>query len=208
MKVPANPPSQFVTDNSHLRSVESALWRIFRTEGPHAGQWNELRHYGPIPRMRFEPHPPPRGMHPNVGVMYAAADPMTALAEVYQRRRVIDRSEGGPTLVSWRPQRSLQLLDLTSNWPVLNGAASSIMMGSKRSTQAWAQVIEARLGDHVDGLYHQSAMTGRPLVTLFTRAERWPSVFPDHVDFSTPIASAGADEIVSKARKVLGYESM
>lgn len=207
MKVPATPPAAFVFDAAHRRRFQSALWRVFRTEGAHALAWNELRRYGPVPGMRFDPHPPPTGMHADSGVMYAATSPHTALGEVYQATRLIDRSVGGATIVAWVPSRPLVLLDLTTNWPVLNGAAASMMMDDKHTTQAWARAIDERHGKDFDGLYHRSSINNEPLVTLFRRARQVAS-FPPRVSFSALLSDTLADELVAQAKKRLGYQSL
>lgn len=206
-KVPATPPDTFVLDEvQHLRSFEGALWRVFRTEGPHAVTWDQLRHYGPVPGMRFDPHPLPTGMHRESGVMYAATRSHTALGEVFQSTRVIDRSMGGATIAAWIPSRTLRLLDLTSNWPVLNGAAAAMMMDDKTTTQAWARAIDQRHGGELDGLYHQSSINSEPLVTLFSRTERVPA-FPARPSLSALLSDTTADEIVARAMWQLGYRS-
>lgn len=205
MKVPATPPDAFDTEPRHLRSYSGLLWRVYRTEGPHAVAWNELRHYGPIRKMRFDPHPPPADYHLDIGVMYAATDALTALGEVYQQRREITRSQGGPALVAWEPSRELVLLDLTTNWPVLNGAAASIMMGPKRYTQAWARAIYERLGGMIDGLWAQSAITNQPSLTLFSRTEVDPA-FENRPSFHAPLWDVTADPIVKYAAEELKYK--
>lgn len=157
--------------------------------------------------MRFDPHPPPTGMHADSGVMYAATSPHTALGEVYQATRLIDRSVGGATIVAWVPSRPLVLLDLTTNWPVLNGAAASMMMDDKHTTQAWARAIDERHGKDFDGLYHRSSINNEPLVTLFRRARQVAS-FPPRVSFSALLSDTLADELVAQAKKRLGYQSL
>lgn len=204
MKVPDTPPASFTTESSHLRRYEGPLWRIYRTTGPHALAWDELRHHGPVPGMRFDPHTLPRGDHPDVGVLYTSTDPTTAFAEVYQQRRIIDRSQGSPMLVGWQPSRALTLLDLTSNWPVLNGAAASIQMGPKRATQAWARAVRDRYVDELDGVWHLSSITGSPLVTLFDRAVRVPS-FPRRTRVHVGLDDVTADALVAFAATQLGY---
>ncbi|MCI4659732.1 RES family NAD+ phosphorylase [Cryobacterium zhongshanensis] len=207
MKVPATPPAAFIIEEKHLRSFRNVLWRVSRTEGPHALAWNELRHFGPVEEMRFDPHPPPADNYPAVGVMYAATRSYTALGEVYQGTHVIDRSMGGATIAAWIPSRELTLLDLTTNWPVLNHAAASMMMDDKANTQPWARAIFERHGDVLDGLYHQSSINNEPLVTLFSRTETIPA-FPRRVSFSTLLSDTNADEIVARAKKKLNYSSL
>jgi hypothetical protein len=209
VKVPAHPPARFTIEPKHLRTYSGVLWRVFRTEGPHALAWNELRHFGPLARMRFDPHPLPlpARTHPDVGVMYAATVPVTALGEAYQRRRVIDRSQGGATLAAWVPSREVTLLDLTTNWPVLNGSAAAMMMGSKTNTRAWARAIHERHGAELDGLYHQSSINNQPVVTLFSRTETLPA-FPARVRFSARLSDAAADGFVLQAANELSYTSL
>jgi len=206
-KVPATPPAKFTLNTEHVRTFQDPLWRVFRTEGPHALAWNELRHYGPAKGMRFDPQPPPAQIYPDIGVMYAATRSFTALGEVFQATRVIDRSMGGATIAAWVPSRSLDLLDLTSNWPVLNGAAAAMMMGSKANTQAWARAIHEQYGDGIDGLYHQSSINNEPMITLFSGTEH-VSAFPTRVSFSALLSDTTADEIVAQATKKLGYSSL
>lgn len=207
MKVPDAPPAEFIFQPAHVRLFDGPLWRVFRTQGPHAVAWNQLRHYGPVPGMRFDPHPPPPGEHRDIGVLYAATLPATALGEVYQATRVIDRSAGGATVASWIPSRELSLLDLTSNWPVLNGAAAAMMMDDKSTTQVWARAICERHGDILDGLYHQSSINNEPLVTLFSRTQSVPA-FPRRLSFSALLSDTTADEIVAQATRHLGYASL
>lgn len=208
MKVPQTPPDRFVLDESlHVRGFGEVLWRVFRTTGPHATTWNQLRHFGPLREMRFDPHPPPAQVYPETGVMYTATWSHTAIGEVFQSTRVIDRAMGGRTIAAWIPSRPLNLLDLTTNWPVLNGAAAAMMMDDKSTTQAWARAIDERFGDELDGLYHQSSINNQPLVTLFSRTERVPA-FPARPSFSALLSDTTADEIVAKAMWELGYQAL
>lgn len=207
MKVPATPPDQFTIEPQHLRTYGGVLWRVYRTSGAHAVVWSELRHFGPVPKMRFDPQPPPPATYPNVGVMYTATGAVTALAETYQQRREITRDQGGAAIVAWQPSRVLTLLDLTTNWPVLNGAAASIMMGPKRHTQAWARAIDERHGGEIDGLYSHSAITNQPVIALFSRTERVPA-FPTRVRFNALLSDVTADYLIELAVEDLDYKSL
>jgi hypothetical protein len=204
VKVPATPPSTLSMEAEHLHvhPKEDTLWRIYRTSGPHALNWDQLRHFGPVKKQRWDPHASPRGDDPDAGVMYAATEPTTAFAEVYQQRRLISRSQGGATLVAWEPERDLTLLNLTSSWPVQNGAASSIMMGDKKNTQAWAREIHVQLGADIDGLYAHSSITGRPVVTLFIRTELQPA-FPSRPSFHALLDDDSVSPYVARAVKDL-----
>ncbi len=137
--------------------------------------------------------------------MYAATDAVTPFGEVYQSLRVISRREGGPAVVAWEPSRELVLLDLTTNWPVLNGASAALMMGEKTHTQTWARAIDFRLGRDFDGLYSLSSITGKPMVTLFSRTERVPA-FPARPRFHAMLTDPAADYLVQLAVDDLGYD--
>ncbi|MCI9889348.1 RES family NAD+ phosphorylase [Micrococcales bacterium 31B] len=207
-KVPAAPPPHLTTDwNRHIRDFRGPLWRAYATGGAHPQAWNSLRHFGPAPGMRFDPHPLPQGHHDHVGVMYTATLPTTSLAEVFQSSRVIERSLDARAMVSWRPTRTLKLLVLTTNWPVLNGSAAAMMMDAKHNTQPWARAIHEHLRNDIDGLYHLSSLTSQPLVTLFSGAVSNPS-FPARPDFNVLLAARAADIIIDQATRDLGYGSV
>ena len=151
----------------HTVKTTSTLWRIHRTTGLHVAPWNQLRSFGPISTCRFDPHPagPPRP-HPGVGVLYAAGDLPTALAEVYQTTRVIDVIAGSPAASAFRFRRPVQLLDLTNEWPLRAGASHVINTGRRSATRTWARAFLALWPD-LDGLWHTSSLTGRPCITLY-----------------------------------------
>lgn len=205
MKVPPTPPAELIASAQHIRTYEGLLWRIYRTAGAHALRWDELRRYGPVPGMRFDPHPLPIGVHPNAGVMYTSTTADTAFAETFHSSRVIDRTTARPALVAWQATRPLELLDLTSFWPIQNGAAASIMMGAKAHTQAWARAIDTQLVGRIDGLFHLSSLTSDPMVTLFDRATR-QNAFPRRPAFRAILADSAADEIVLKMSESLNFD--
>lgn len=206
LKITATPPQTLVVKDSHILKFEDALWRIYRSKSRHRPRWDELRTFGPVPGMRFDPHPTPQGDHPGFGAMYAACDPVTAFAEVFYRTRVIDRVDEVPVLVGWRPVRPLTLLDLTGTWPIANLAAASLqMIDDKNLTRLWARKIFSQLGSDFDGLYHHSAVDSKPLVTLFDRARRKPS-FPDWPEFSAALTDDSAAALVEDARATLNYD--
>lgn len=201
------PPATLTLDQAkHVLMFEGVLWRVYPSSGAHPQAWNALREHGPITGMRFDPHPPPPGHHPGIGVMYTALHPTTALAEVFQETRVIDRAFRGCVLGGWQVTRPLALLDLTGNWPVVNRGVAALQMGSKEHTSAWAHAIHTQFGTTLDGLHHRSSVDNRPMITLFDRSQRVNS-FPDRPDFNEPLASAACDEILLQAWDELGYAS-
>lgn len=188
----------------HIRTFQGALWRVYPRSGVHPQAWDSLREFGPIPGMRFDPQPLPIEDHPGIGVMYAALSPVTALAEKYQETRVIDRHMNDNTLVGWSATRELELLDLTSNWPVANGGAAAIQMGDKAHTSTWSQAIYQEFGNSVDGLFHLSSVDGQPAVTLFSRSVTTPS-FPTRPRFNNLLADPKCDAIILHTIDELNY---
>lgn len=199
------PPASFQTDPEHLIEYAGPLWRVYRQGGDWPSSWDELRHFGPKAGMRFDPHPEPEGVHPTVGVTYAATLPRTALAEYFQSTRLIDRSRDGVAIASWVPTRPLVLLDLSSSWPLINGASASIQMGPKRYTQKWARAVHERMGDDVDGLWSLSSMTGESMLTLFSRTKT-VDAWPARPKSNHLLADTSVDAIVYHSATKIGYE--
>lgn len=201
VKLPEAPGELTVTA-SDLVVLEGGalLWRIHPTTGRFVLPWDRLRHFGPT-TSRFDPHPPPPGDHAAYAVSYAARDPYTPFAEVFQRGRTINRVAGDAYLTGWRITRRVRLLDLTGTWPVANGASHAINTGRHDYCRAWARAIH----DHparVDGLLHVSAMTGAVAVTLFTPAA---DSFPGQPEFSRGLADPVMTPLIAAAAHRFGY---
>ena len=161
VKLPLPPsPDELQFPTEHLREVATdvVLWRVHRTSGDHVVPWNQLRYWGPAATMRFDPHEPPPHVQGR-GVSYTALSVPTALAEVFQRTRVINTRRGTPYLTAWSPARPLTLLDSTSAWPIQAGASHAINSGRRDHCRAWARAIHTARPD-LDGLWHHSSMTG------------------------------------------------
>ena len=203
MKLPLPPnPKELEFQPEHLRvvTVETVLWRVHRTSGEHIVPWNQLRHWGPAPTMRFDPHDPPARVQDR-GVSYAALSVPTALAEVFQRTRMINTRRGSPYLTAWSPARGLTLLDLTGTWPIQAGASYAINSGRRDHCRAWARAIHTVRPD-LDGLWHHSSMTGGDAVTLFTHAA---DSFPDRPRLSLPLDHPGLRSHLLAAASQIAY---
>ena len=213
-KVPRAPRAPLSQTSDDLITLTEALWRIHPTQGAHAPRWNQLRTYGPVEHMRWDPHPPVEHMgwdpyppvvpseHPDHGVLYAALDLTTALAEVFQTTRVIDTNASAPHLTAWKPTRPLMLLDLVnSQWALRNGAAAALTAADRSVCRFWAREIHAQLPT-VDGLLVPSTMTGRPAVVLWSRAS---DSFPSAPGFSRPLAYPLVWSIARAAAAEIGY---
>jgi hypothetical protein len=197
----ASPPaaSTLVLESHHLRHLNTTLWRIHFTAGKHVISWNDLRYFGPV-GSRFDPHDPPPSLQAK-GVSYAALGLTTALAEVFQNTRTISRHRDSPFLTAWAPTRPLKLLDLSGNWPILNGGASVLMMVSRALCRSWARVIHSTWPD-VDGLYSRSTMNNEPTCALFTEAA---NSFPSAPIWSVPLSAPGVYSQLKSAAREINY---
>ena len=183
-KAPRSPPERLVREHHDVIGYTGTLWRIHRTTGEHVLPWNTLRTYGPLPSMRWDPQLGPRAGSGADGVLYAAADVATSLAEVYQTTRVIDTRAGAPTLIAWEPQRPLRLLDLSGTWLLRNTASAALLAAPRSTCRRWARAIYTTWPE-LDGLHVPSTMTGRPNVVLWSAAA---DSIPATPAFSSPHA--------------------
>lgn len=202
-KNPRRPPAPLTFAPDDVVSFTAALWRIHRVAGAHPSAWDELREYGPLPSMRWDPHPLPLGDHVGFGVSYAGSDVTTVVAESFQSRRVIALS-GQQELVGWVPTRPLSLLNASSAWVLRNGASASLHAAPKSTCRAWAQAIRAERGD-LDGLLVPSTMTGKPMVVLFGPAA---SAFPASPAFAEPLDTPLARALVVPAARELAWPAV
>jgi hypothetical protein len=178
------------------------LWRIRRTTGPYLTGWNELRAYGPLASMRWDPHPGPAAAHSNVGVMYAASELDTALAETYQQQREIDVKANLPHATAWMPTRPLRLLDLTTASWLLHAQASAALPYARRDVcRNWARNVHARYPS-LDGLLVPSTLTGRPCVVLWSPAG---DSFPKAPGFDRALAHPGMWTVCQAVAAAIGY---
>jgi RES domain len=200
-KVPRTPPDRFTKEPGDFVDYTGMLWRVHRTTGQHLRPWNELRTYGPLPSMRWDPHPGRQpAEHPD-GVLYAACDIATSLAEVYQSTRVIDTRAGAPRLTAWQPTRPLQLLDLSGTWPLRNAASAALLAAPRSTCRAWVRAIYAAWRE-LDGLQAPSTMTGRLNVVLWTAAA---DAMPAAPSFSRPLTQPLVWSLAQAAAAEIGY---
>lgn len=204
-KVPRSPAAGLRWGSSDLTVRRPTLWRIHRTHGPQPSGWDSFRTYGPIDGMRWDPHPEPQGEYPQHGVLYAACDLPTALAEVFQEQRRIDTVTGRPYATSWTPTRDLTLLDLTAGWPLRAGAAHALLSAPRSTCRAWARAITEHpdtTGQAIDGLWVQSTLTGTAMPVLAPPAA---TTFPIRPAFSRSLDDAVVLTAISIASTQIGY---
>lgn len=151
--------------------------------------------------MRWDPHPSTQPAIHTEGVLYAAFDIATSLAEVYQTTRLIDTRTGAPALTGWQPQRPLRLLDLSSTWLLRNGASTALLAASRSTCQHWACAIYTSWPD-IDGLYTPSPLTGRSNTVLRNAAA---DSLPAMPAFSRPLTHPLVWSIAQAAAAQIGY---
>lgn len=203
-KVPTRPQQPLAFDDDDVVPLASAMFRIHSTEGRHPAEWHEFRTFGPLDRSRWDPHPYPQGQHPGYGVLYAATDYVTPFAEVFQHYRRINLS-ARRALAGWEPTRPLQLLDLTGNWPLRNGAAHSWQHAPRSTCRAWARAIRAQCPDDIDGLLAESTLTGEAsrVVVLW---EGTTDHFPNAPAVSRALNHPALSMIVLEAVRTTHYD--
>lgn len=204
-KTPSAPPGPLIYEAHDLRRYAGPLFRIHATSGDYPYRWDEYRSWGPS-NSRWDPQPPPADDYPDHGVLYAAADTSTAFGEIFQDDRVIDLREGDRHLSGWDPVRELVLLDLTDTWPLRNGGFADLMTAEKGTCRSWAREIHAQLsvaGPRVDGLYTESTVTNRPVITLWRNAG---DSFPPAPALSRELSHTDLVGIVEDAKADTGFE--
>ncbi len=141
--------------------------------GSHPTSWGQFRAWGPT-EARFDHHLPPPSYQARE-ILYGAIGPkgaLTALAEVFQGTRTVDRAFNNPFLTSFDTTRELRLLDLTGVWPTRAGASTAISSGQKARARRWSQAFHTAFPD-VDGLLYGSSMhANEPCVALYERAAK------------------------------------
>ena len=177
------------------------LWRVYFRGGAHPTLWSQLRSYGPA-RSRFDHHPRPARVHADRSILYGAENAHTALAEVFQDQRLIDRRRGDPWLVGFQLTRDVTLLDLTGAWPTRAGASMNINSGPRPRAQRWSQRIHEAY-PRVEGILYSSSMNANaPAVALYERAR---TALPSAPTFHRPLADPGLLVVLQNAALRFGY---
>jgi RES domain len=146
------------------------LVRIYYAGGPHPGGWKRFRAFGPTDA-RFDHHESPPAISPTRAILYAGTDFTTAVAEAFQRTRVIDVAAGEPYLAILRTSRPIRLLDLRSDWPTRAGASQELGSGCHASARNWSRAIYEDLITVEGIVWHSSMHHGGDAYALYERAE-------------------------------------
>ena len=135
-------------------------------------------------------------------MLYAAPDPATCFAEVFQDTRTIDRRRNDPWLVAFALLRPVTLLDLTGPWPTRAGASMTINAGPRPRARRWSQAIYDAY-PHLEGLYYASSMNAnRPALVFYERAA---DSVPTRPLFHRALADAGLTAAVARAAAQFNY---
>jgi len=203
-KFPEPPaPSKLRVIDPDLKVVPSGalLWRIYFRDGKFPARWEDLRFFGPVSTARFDHHlEPPHEQ--NRGILYAACDYETCIAEVFQDTRVVDRKRNAPWLGGFPLRKEVILLDLTGSWPTRAGASMSMNSGPRPRSRRWSQAIYQAYPT-VQGLYYCSSMNrNEPAIALYERAL---SALPGHPALNRALADPDLSEIIDWCAGNLGY---
>ncbi len=204
-KLPRNPrrpvPDPEPTELAEIRPTQP-LFRIYRSSGRQATTWSRFRAFGPVRNGRFDHHPPPRGDHPNHGILYAAFDVKTAVAEAFGDERFVDRFRDQPYLVRFRLEVPVVALDLTGDWPTRAGGSQKLSSGPRPTAQVWSRAIWQDLATVSVLLYPSSMSGGGVNVAFFERAEASMPTTPDR---TLPLSHPAFEPDLIRFASELGY---
>ena len=205
-KVPRSPSPELLDSlDPEVRTVPagSVVWRIYFRGGLHPTRWKDFRYVGPIDA-RFDHHVGNEPARQDHAVLYAADDPITCLAEAFQKTRVMNRWHKEPWLVGFETDKPMRLLDLTGSFPTRAGASMGLMTGPRSVSRTWARAFHDTYPE-IDGLYYPSSMhANRPAMVLNERA-RETGVVPEQPSFHRSLGDPAILSILRNAAHALGY---
>lgn len=185
-----------------LVPVSGSFWRLYFRGGPHPSNWNTFRTFGPT-GARFDHHNDPPRRDPHRSILYAAREWGSALAEVFQETRTIDRRRHSPRLTRFTIVRQVELLDLLDGtWATRAGASAAISTGPRSRARRWSRAIYRRYPG-VDGLRYGSSMDRyRESIALYDRAE---DALPAKPDLDLSLADRRLLHLLEAAARTFGY---
>ena len=131
--------------------------------------WSTFRYAGPSLNARFDHHLDDRASPRSV--LYAAGDPTTCLAEVFQDTRVIDPFTNSPRLAELAFVADLRFLDVAGSWITSVGGSMAINSGLRAAARRWSRAVYDAFAD-IDGLRCASSMhANQPCYAFYDRAE-------------------------------------
>lgn len=180
--------------------------RIYRRGGEHPALWNAFRYFGPT-AARFDHQQRDtkgRAFEQARGILYLAQDIPTALAEVFQEKRTVNRALDRPWLVSLRLACDLTLLNLTDTYCLRAGGSMKLVSGPTVYAQNWSRAFYACY-QNIHGIYYPSSLTNRPVIALYERALAL-GPFPPAPRFHRALSDPLLIEPLRNACKEIGYD--
>lgn len=197
--LPAAPKKFSVAAVPHTIKAGTKLWRIYFRSGPYPTAWNAVRYFGPT-GSRFDHHTYPKRVQER-GILYATAGPnsiLTALAEVFQDTRLIDRLRQDPWIVGFHLAKDVTLLNTGSTWPVRAGGNMAINSGSRNRAREWSRAIY-RNYPLIGGVWYPSSLTNDSCAALYERSVACLPIAPTFNEaLSSPKLFAGLTMLASR----------
>ena len=160
--------------------------RLIRFYRPARSPWNVPRAFGPIKRMRFDHHPPPKREHVAFGVWYAAGSLRDAVAETFGNLPgILDRFSGTNVCIV-ELSEPVDLVSLYGNGPRLLHRGLDHRIGTTTQyalTQKWARAIYEAFPDLM-GIRWKGRQLGGETVVLTDRANFGALVLVEDYDIS------------------------
>ena len=181
----------------------SLAWRIYFRGGRHPTRWGDFRHVGPTDA-RFDHHLGQRATHQDRAVLYAADEPATCFAEIFQRTRIVNRWHKDPWLVGFHTAASTSLLDLTGPFATRAGASMALMTGARSASRNWARGFYDAYPEIAGLLYPSSMHANRPAMVLTDRAAA-AGVVPDQPSFHRALGDPALLSVLKNVARTLGY---
>jgi hypothetical protein len=205
-KLPEPPPAAdlaAIRPDVRVLPTGTTIWRVYFQAGAHPTTWGQLRSWGPT-NARFDHQTPPPSLQTR-RILYGAIGPkaaVTALAEVFQAARVVDRVAGAPTWVAFSTSRELRLLDLSGTWPTRAGASMALASGPRPRARRWSRAIHDAYPD-VEGLLYPSSMhANERSVALYERAA---TAIPGRPIFHRLLSDPAVLTLLKRACQEVGY---
>lgn len=205
-KVPRAPSAarlEALPPEVHVLPGGSPTWRIYFRGGRHPTRWSDFRHVGPTDA-RFDHHRGRKATRQDRAVLYAAGDPTTCFAEVFQRTRVVNRWHGDPWLVGFDTAVSAPLLDLTGSFATRAGASMALMTGPRSVSRNWARGFYDAYSKLLGLLYPSSMHANRPAMILTERAAA-AGVVPGQPSFHRALGDPALLGLLKNVARTIGY---
>ena len=136
--------------------------------------------------------------------MYVADDPVTCLAEVYQKTRVVNRWHKEPWLVGFAADARLDLLDLTGSFATRAGASMGLMTGPRSVSRNWARGFYDAYPE-IAGLFYPASMHANKPAMVFNERAKAAGVVPANPGFHRALSDAAILTLLRNAARSLGY---